>query len=403
VVRCCRRATRFARGWGSCAADALYRLILILSRPVVGRLCRLRVRGLEHVLERGGFVVAAYHTSNGRSLAARGRPLVAFAALHGEVQRRGSRPLEEIGREDVQQCGGKGANLGELTRLGLRVPPGFCVVADALPDLLEANALVARVAGIAGTLPYEDANRLEAETGQIRSLISSAQIPTDLETAILDRYRTLVGDQTRYVAVRSSVAVRDSPVSSFPGLMETYHYVLGEAEALAKVRECWASLWTARAAFVRHQQGIAHDRALIAPIVQVMIDADTAGVLFTANPVTGATDEIIVESNWGIGESVVSGMAVADYYVLDKGTLGTKSSRIPKKDVMVTIDPVRGAGRAVRDVPGELADRRTLSEAQLAELGAAGQEIARHFGFEADVEWAYQNGELYILQARRMR
>jgi pyruvate,water dikinase len=313
------------------------------------------------------------------------------------------RPLESVGKDDVQQCGGKGANLGELTQLGVRVPPGFCIVADALPYVLEVNSLTAPIAEAAARLTFDDSKALEAETARIRSLIASATIPADLEAAILDRYRGLVDERNRYVAVRSSVAVKDSPVSSFPGLMDTYHYVLGEDEVLARIRECWASLWTARAAFVRHRQGIAHDRGLIAPIVQVMVDADTAGVLFTANPVSSARDEIVVESNWGIGESVVSGTAVADYYLLDKETLRAKTARIPRKTVMVTIDDARGAGRSEREVPEELAEQATLSDAQLAELGAAGKEIARHFGFEVDMEWAYQDGTLYVLQARRIR
>jgi pyruvate,water dikinase len=312
-------------------------------------------------------------------------------------------PLERACKEDVQRCGGKAANLGELVQLGVRVPPGFCVLANALPYVLEVGSLTAPITEIASRLSYDDMNALEAETARIRTMIASAPIPSDLESAILDRYRALISDRNRYVAIRSSVAVRDSPVSSFPGLMDTYHYVLGEVEVLTRIRECWASLWTTRAAFVRHEQGIAHNRGLIAPIVQVMVDADTAGVLFTANPVTGARDEIIVESNWGIGESVVSGAALADYYVLDKDTLTTKSTRIPRKNVMVTIDGAKGVGRAERAVPEELADRRTLSETQLVELGTAGKEIACHFGFEADVEWAYENGKLYILQARRIR
>ncbi len=313
------------------------------------------------------------------------------------------RPLDEVGRDDVQQCGGKGANLGELTRLGVRVPPGFCVLADALPHLLEANALAGPIAELAAGLSYDDMNALEAETGRIRSLIAEARIPDDLEAGIREAYRSLVGDERTYVAVRSSVAVRDSSVSSFPGLMDTYHYVLGEEEVLARIRECWASLWTARAAFVRNEKGIAHERGLIAPLVQTMIDADTAGVLFTANPVTSALDEIVVESNWGIGESVVSGAAVADHYVLDKETLRTKSSHVPRKNVMVTIDDAKGSGRVEREVPEDLAGRPTLAEAQIAELGAAGKTIERHFDFPADVEWAYRDGDLYILQARRIR
>jgi pyruvate, water dikinase len=313
------------------------------------------------------------------------------------------RRLAEIGRDDVQSCGGKGANLGELSRLGLRVPPGFCVVADALPYVLEANSLTAPIAEVAARLDYDDAPALETETARIRALVVGATLPTDLEAEIVGAYRGLVGGRNGYVAVRSSVAVKDSPISSFPGLMDTYHYVLGEADVLKRIRECWASLWTARATFVRHEQEIGHDRGLIAPVVQVMVDADMAGVLFTANPVTSARDEIVVEANWGIGESVVSGAAVADHFVVDKETLGVKTARIASKNVMVTIDEQQGAGRAERPVPEELASTATLSDAQLEELGAAGRAIEEHFGFEADVEWAYDGGELYVLQARRVR
>lgn len=313
------------------------------------------------------------------------------------------RSFEQIGKDDVHDCGGKGANLGELTRIGVRVPPGFCVVSDALGYVLEANALTDGIAEIAAGLRYDDARALEEETARIRDLISSATIPGDLETAICDHYHALVAAGNEYVAVRSSVAVADSPISSFPGLMDTYHYVLGEGETLARIHQCWASLWTARAAFVRHEQGIAHDRGLIAPLVQAMVDADCAGVMFTANPVTSARDEIIIEGNWGIGESVVSGAAATDYYLLDKETLTTKTSRIPQKTVMVAIDRAQGAGRMERDVPEELAAAPTLTDAQLAELGEAGKAIEHHFGFEADVEWAYHAGDLYILQTRRIR
>jgi len=311
--------------------------------------------------------------------------------------------LQEITREDVQRCGGKGANLGELTHIGVRVPPGFCIVADALPHLLRSNALDGRIAEIAGRLDFDDLNGLEAATADIRGMIASAQIPSDLETEIRDRYRALVSAANRYVAVRSSVAVKDSPISSFPGMMDTYHYVLGEADLLEKIRECWASLWTARAAFARHRQDIAHDRGLIAPVIQLMVNADTAGVLFTAHPITQATTEIVIESNWGIGESVVSGRSMNDFFVVDKASLAVKERRIASKNVMVTMDIGRGSGRLEQAVPPARASEPTLSEAQLVELGRTSKGIEDHFGFNVDMEWAYQDGTLYVLQARRIR
>jgi pyruvate,water dikinase len=313
------------------------------------------------------------------------------------------RSLEQVGKDDVQACGGKGANLGELTRLGMRVPPGFCIVSDALPYVLETNRLTSRVAEIAAGLRFDDPHALEDGTARIREVIATARIPVDLETAICERYRDLVVTGGRYVAVRSSVAVKDSPVSSFPGLMDTFHYVLGQDETLEQIRQCWASLWTARAAFVRHERGIAHERGLIAPLVQVMIDADCAGVMFTANPVSGSRDEIVIEGNWGIGESVVSGAAVTDHYVLDKQTLVTKTTRIPTKTVMVTVDRKHGSGRAEQEVPAGLVEEPTLSGEQLFELGSAGKAIEGHFGYDADVEWAYRRGELFLLQTRRLR
>jgi pyruvate,water dikinase len=312
-------------------------------------------------------------------------------------------PLHEIGKDDVQRCGGKGANLGELTQIGARVPPGFCVIADALPYVLGSNALDGTIAEVAERLDFEDLNALEAATADIRSMIASARIPSDLEAEIRDRYRALVSDANRYVAVRSSVAVKDSSISSFPGMMDTYHYVLGEAELLEKIRECWASLWTGRAAFARHHQDIAHDRGLIAPVIQLMVNADTAGVLFTANPITQATTEIVIESNWGIGESVVSGRSMNDFHVLDKKSLAVKERRVARKNVMVTIDLGRGSGRLEQPVPPTRASEPTLSEAQLVELGRTSKGIEDHFGFNVDMEWAYQDGILYVLQARRIR
>jgi len=312
-------------------------------------------------------------------------------------------PLQGIGRGDVQRCGGKGANLGELIQAGVRVPPGFCVVSEALSSMIEFNSLGDPIADIASGLNFEDYNAVEAETARIRSMIGSAKMPADLEQGILDHYEALINGANKYVAVRSSVAVKDSPVSSFPGMMDTYHYVVGESEVLKKIRECWASLWTARAAFARYQKNIPHDRGLIAPVIQLMVNADTAGVLFTANPITKATQEMVIESNWGLGESVVSGRSMNDFYVLDKEGLSIKQKKIARKTVMVTMDEDQGSGRKEQPVPPERQTAPTLSDAQLVELGQVSKTIERHFGFNADIEWAYQGDTLYILQTRRIR
>ena len=312
-------------------------------------------------------------------------------------------PLTEIRKEDVQRCGGKGANLGELTQFGAQVPPGYCVLAEALPYLLRANGLEDPIAEAARQLDYDDLQGLEAKTAGIREMIAAARIPDDLETEIRERYDALVSPANPYVAVRSSVAVRDSPISSFPGMMDTYHYVLGGTQVLEKVRECWASLWTGRAAFARHRQDIADDRGLIAPVIQLMVNADCAGVLFTANPITSNTSEVVIESNWGLGESVVSGRAMTDFFVVDKQSLSVKERRIARKNVMVTMDSGLGSGRVEQPVPAARSTEPTLSESELDELVRTSIAIEAHFGFNVDVEWAFQDGVLYILQARRVR
>ncbi len=311
--------------------------------------------------------------------------------------------FQETGKEDVQRCGGKGANLGELARAGFRVPPGFCITADALSYVIDSNTLSQAIADIAARMDFEDLNAVEAETSRIREMIASASIPADLEAEILDQYRALLSDQNKFVAVRSSVAVKDSDISSFPGMMDTYHYVLGEHDVLEGIRACWASLWTARAAFARHRKGIPQEAGLIAPVIQVMVNADSAGVLFTTNPITKAANEIVIESNWGIGESVVSGRSLNDFFVLAKDTMAVEQSKIARKTVMVTMDHVTGSGRKEQEVPLARATRPTLSDAQLGELGETGKRIEEHFGFPVDVEWAYQGVTLYILQARKVQ
>lgn len=312
-------------------------------------------------------------------------------------------PLQEITKDDVQRVGGKATSLGELIRAGARVPPGFCIAAEALPYVLAANSLDAAIAWQAAKLNFDDYNSVEDITAQIRSQIIAARIPADLEEDIVQHYRALVSGDNKFVAVRSSVAVKDTPISSFPGMMDTYHYVLGEAEVLEKMRECWASLWTARAAFARHHKNIAHHLGLIAPVVQLMVNSDAAGVLFTANPISKATGEIVIESNWGLGESVVSGKSMNDFFVLDKETLAVKQKKIARKTLMVIMDDGKGSGRKEAAVPPDRATTPTLSDAQLAELGATGKQIEQYFNFNADIEWAYQGGLLYILQTRRIQ
>jgi pyruvate,water dikinase len=213
----------------------------------------------------------------------------------------------------------------------------------------------------------------------------------------------IVGADQAFVAVRSSVAVKGSQISSFPGMMDTFHYLRGEEEIIAHIKKCWASLWTSRAVYARHHQGIDHQLGIIAPVVQRMVHSEVAGVMFTANPVTGDRDEIVIEANWGLGESVVSGKSLNDFFVVDKKNLNEKTRKISRKTVMVDFDAEKGFGRKECPVPSDLAEEATLSAKQVLELSDTGVKIEELFQHPQDIEWAYEKGKLYFLQSRNIR
>jgi pyruvate,water dikinase len=314
-------------------------------------------------------------------------------------------PLKTLSGEMVQEVGGKAANLGELIRMGCNVPPGFCVKGNAHRHLLDSNKLNGEVSEIAEEIDFSKPADIEKKTSVIRSLIANAQMPQDIEQEISQNYQALKGTvgEEPLVAVRSSVAVKGTVISSFPGLMDTYHYIRGHNDIAQKIKECMASVWTARAAFMRHHKGIDHSLAIIAPIVQLMVDSETAGVMFTVNPMTSSPKEILVTSCCGLGEMVVSGEGATDMYVLNREDASVKSRTIANKSHMVVFDEQEGWGTKKVQVAAENRDKATLTEEMLKELGMIGLRIEKHYGKPQDIEWAFCGGKLHILQTRKAR
>lgn len=314
--------------------------------------------------------------------------------------------IENMTREEYQETGGKAAMLGELTRAGFNVPPGFCVTGKSLDYLIESNDLWPRIMEIVNGMNFDSYNDIESKSGGIRELIANAPLPEDLHQEILQNIGAM-RDETGsdpFVAVRSSVAVKESSISSFPGMMDTYHFIKGEDQIVEYVRKCWASLFTDRALYRRHQQNIPQDKGVIAPIVQRMVNADVAGVMFTANAVSGARDEIVIESNWGLGESLVSGEALVDYFVVSRTNPPTiKQKHIQEKNIMVTIDREKGIGRKTYELSEEMSKKCSLTDEQLIELAEIGEKIEALFGVPQDIEWAYENDELFFLQSRKIK
>lgn len=311
--------------------------------------------------------------------------------------------FREMSRQDSQEAGGKAANLSELTQGGFNVPAGFCVTAPSLQHHIDANGLQPQIDALMESIGYEDFEAVETQTAAIRALIDGASMPTDLDAEIREAIAELTAEPGTLVAVRSSVAVKGSAVSSFPGMMDTYHYLRGGQEIIDHIQLCWASLWTARAAHDRHHKQIPHELVLIAPTVQKMVHSEVAGVLFTANPMNSSRDEVVIESNWGLGESVVSGKSMNDFFILDKASLAVKQRRISRKTVMFDLDRVKGYGRIEGPVPADKSEAPTLSGGQLTELARTGVRVEELFGFPQDVEWAFEGGQLYLLQSRNIK
>lgn len=293
--------------------------------------------------------------------------------------------------------GGKGANLGLLTRAGFPVPPGFSVTTDAYSAFIEASGLRDKIMTIVAELNYENPDQLEARTAEIRELIVGSSLPQNLVGEITDAYAAL-GEV--YVAVRSSGTAEDLAEASFAGMHDTYLDIKGIDNLLDAVKRCWASMYTARATAYRHNKGFEHAESRIAVVVQQMVESEVSGVMFTGNPMTTATDEIVINASWGLGEAIVSGIATPDEYLLNRETLAVRERTLGSKAVRVVRDP-SGNGTVTEPVPEDLQAQFTLSDSQVAELGILGRNVTKYYGqFPQDIEWGYSGGAFYLLQSR---
>jgi pyruvate,water dikinase len=259
--------------------------------------------------------------------------------------------------------GGKGANLGEMMRIGLPVPPGFCVTTMAYARVA-AEAQIDLLIGEMEQTPANSTERLAALASQIRDRIESISFPAGVADAITAAYRQLGDDVS--VAVRSSATAEDLPQAAFAGQQDTFLNMTGSEAVLDAVQRCWASLWTDRAIAYRKRQKIDQQTVKIAVVVQRMIPAEVAGVMFTANPINGARDEMVVDASPGLGEAIVSGLVTPDHFVLAKRLGRVKERQLGRREVIIQARPGGGtervewsasvdmptlSGRALRQLP----------------------------------------------------
>ena len=292
--------------------------------------------------------------------------------------------ISTVRREDLDLAGGKGANLGELIGAGFPVPDGFLVSTAAYASAVEQARLEPVIA-----------KALTGDDGAIiRDAFWRAAVPDAVAAAIAEAYTDLGGGP---VAVRSSATAEDLAGAAFAGQQDSYLNVVGRAAVLDAVRRCWASLWTDRAIAYRRHHQIGGSDLRIAVVVQRMVDADVAGVMFTANPVTGARDEVVVDASPGLGEAVVSGLVTPAHYRLNaRGSVLEYTAG--RAEVVIR----SAAGGGVTRTTAGLPEQTVLPQSALMELARLGRAVAEHFGPPQDIEWAYAGGRIWLVQARPM-
>jgi pyruvate,water dikinase len=302
----------------------------------------------------------------------------------------------DIALADRPTVGGKGGSLGELTRASIAVPGGFVVRTAAFERCISQLQRQAPVTAQVQSLAAEDLDAITSASGQLRQRVEAAVLPEDVRSAILAAHAQL-GEGP--VAVRSSATTEDSADASFAGLQDTYLWVIGAEAVLAAVQRCWASLYSVESLSYRLRQRIEETGVAMAVVVQRMVDARAAGVMFTRSPTTGDRSVIVIEGAWGLGSAVVSGEVTPDRFVLGKITGEISVRDISDKHIRHV--PLLGGGTHEQDTPAALRTAPCVSDDDLQRLRELGRRIERHYGRPQDIEWAIdQHGEVLILQSR---
>ncbi|MDG2072337.1 MAG: PEP/pyruvate-binding domain-containing protein [Pseudomonadales bacterium] len=298
----------------------------------------------------------------------------------------------------LELVGGKGRSLAQMTRAGFDVPGGFLLTTNAYREFVTDNHLQAKIVELARPEIVDNRASFEAASIAIQQLIGEHKLSTDIIELLQDAYAGLEGKDPA-VAVRSSANAEDLPGLSFAGQQETYLNISGADALIAAVRNCWASLWTPQAISYRHQHEIEQDSVAMAVVVQIMVPAKVAGILFTANPATGVRNEMIINASFGLGEAVVGGQVTPDTYIVDRDSMTVKETIIGPKEVKIISDGTQGT--RMEDVSAEDRELSSLSDSLLDELTALAVKVEQHFdGLPQDTEWAIAADKLWLLQAR---
>ena len=308
--------------------------------------------------------------------------------------------FEDLGKADVNKAGGKGANLGELVKAGLPVPPGFVVTAQAYLLFTTEIGLSQKIVHAMEGLDVDDTAALQAKAREVQEMIIGTEMSANIKNEILKAYDEMAAKESGkalFVAVRSSATMEDSEQASFAGMNATFLNVHGREDLIRKVKECWASLYGARVISYRAKKEF-YDEPVIAVVVQKMVNSDKAGVMFTANPRNNNLNSLVIEGAFGLGEVVVGGLVSPDYFEVEKNGLKLKDARVAHKNFKIIRDE-KGRNKNV-DLSEKEANEQVLTDKEIQQIAALGMKIEQHYGSPQDTEWAIEGKKVYMLQSR---
>jgi pyruvate,water dikinase len=314
--------------------------------------------------------------------------------------------FEAISLQDRLTVGGKGASLGELSAAGIRVPPGFVVTTAAFREFIKDSVVGGEIIHQLAALQADALEDIAAVTRGIRDKIATMPLPEAVQDAIIAAYRSLCsnGENNYPVAVRSSATSEDGEDASFAGLQDTLLWICSEADALAAVKTCWASLYSPESVGYRLRLQLPEEEIAMAIVVQRMVNSRSSGVMFTRSPATGDRSVIAIECSWGLGSSIVSGDVTPDKFIVSKVT-GEISSRSIAGKTIQHLPDLQNSGILVSEVPAGQQTAASISDAELQELVKIGKQVEQHYGSPQDIEWAITGSEpfpenIYLLQSR---
>ena len=301
--------------------------------------------------------------------------------------------FKEISNKNVKTAGGKAASLGEMTKAGFLVPPGFVILADAFEKFIKETDIEPEIEAMWDRINIEDTENIEENSEIIRDVILKKKFPEELGKEILKAFDKL---GAKYVAVRSSATAEDSKIDAWAGQLESYLYATKD-NLLENVQKCWASLYTPRALFYRVERKMRRKQISVAVAVQKMVNSEISGVCFTVHPVTKDKDQMIIEACYGLGEALVQGIITPDSYVIEKSTFDLLDINIGSQSKQITKNH---KGVITKSVSESLKEKQKLSEEQIKELAKICIDIEKYYKDPRDIEWALEKGKFYITQAR---